>query len=89
MVFSIRANPYDIPSTTMDEHIVVGGKYFDVLTGTYDLQKLTDTTYRLHLYSHFKLTTTFNFYASWWAGWIMKDIQKNILEVIKERSEEE
>lgn len=89
MVFSIKANPYDIPSTTMDKHIVVGGQYFDVLNGTYELQKLNDTTYRLHLYSHFKLTTTFNFYASWWAGWIMKDIQKNILQVIKERSEEE
>ena len=87
MVFSIKANPYDIPSTTMDQHIVVGGQYFDVLNGTYELQKLNDSDYRLLLYSHFRLTTTFNFYASWWAGWIMKDIQKNILEVIKERSE--
>ena len=88
MTFSIKANPYDIPSTTMDKHIVVGGQYFDVLDGTYQLQQLNDTTCRLNLYSHFKLTTTFNFYASWWAGWIMKDIQNNILEVIKERSEE-
>jgi hypothetical protein len=89
MVFSIKANPYDIPSTTMDKHIVVGGQYFDVLNGTYELQQLNTTTYRLNLYSHFKLTTTFNFYASWWAGWIMKDIQSNILKVIKERSEDE
>lgn len=88
MVFSIKANPYDIPSTTMDKHIVVGGQYFDVLNGTYELQKLNDSVYRLHLSSHFKLTTTFNFYASWWAEWIMKDIQKNILQVIKKRSEE-
>ena len=87
MVFSIKADPYDIPSTTMDQHMVVGGQHFDVLNGTYELQKLNDSGYRLHLYSHFKLTTTFNFYASWWAGWIMKDIQKNILRVIKERAE--
>jgi hypothetical protein len=88
MVFTIKANPYDIPATTMDEHIVVGGKYFDVLNGTYELEKFNETTYRLHLYSHFKLTTTFNFYASWWAGWIMKDIQQNILQIIKKRAEE-
>ncbi|MBK0378839.1 hypothetical protein [Mucilaginibacter segetis] len=87
MVFSIKANPYEIPSTTMDKHVVIGGDYFDVLNGTYVLQKLNNTTFRLHLYSHFKLTTTFNFYASWWAGWIMKDIQNNILQVIKERAE--
>ncbi|MEO8148237.1 MAG: hypothetical protein ABI723_11390 [Bacteroidia bacterium] len=88
MTFSIKAYPYQIPSTTMDEHVVIGGDYFDVLDGTYELQKLNDDTYRLNLYSHYKLTTTFNFYASWWAGWIMKDIQNNILQVIKQRAEQ-
>ncbi len=87
MTFTIRANPYEIPSTTMDEHILIGGQYFDVIDGTYELQKLNADTYRLHLYSHFKLTTTFNFYASMWAGWILTDIQNNILQVIKERLE--
>ncbi|MEY4931407.1 MAG: hypothetical protein RI909_2131 [Bacteroidota bacterium] len=88
MVFSIKAYPHEIPSTTMDEHVVIGGAYFDVLNGTYELEKLTDTTHRLHLYSHFELNTTFNFYASWWARWIMKDIQNNILQVEKQRAEE-
>lgn len=87
MEFSIKALPYEIPSTTLDEHIVIGGKYFDVLNGTYELEKLTADTYRLHLYSHFKLSTSFNFYASWWASWIMRDIQNNILQIEKERSE--
>jgi hypothetical protein len=89
MVFSIKAYPHEIPSTTMDEHIVIGGEYFDVLNGTYALERLNETTHRLHLYSHFKLTTTFNFYASWWAKWIMKDIQNNILQVQKARAEGE
>lgn len=87
MVFTIKANPHEIPSTTLDEHVVIGGEYFDVLNGTYELEKLNEKTYRLHLYSHFKLTTTFNFYASWWAKWIMKDIQQNILQVEKKRAE--
>jgi hypothetical protein len=87
MTFTIKANPYEIPSTTMDEHVVIGGEYFDVLNGTYELEQLDNETYRLHLFSYFKLTTTFNFYASWWAGWIMKDIQNNILQIVKERAE--
>ena len=89
MVFSIKAYPHEIPSTAMDEHVVIGGNYFDVLNGTYELEKLNETTHRLHLYSNFKLTTTFNFYASWWAKWIMKDIQNNILQVEKQRAEKE
>ncbi|KAA2239333.1 hypothetical protein F0L74_24315 [Chitinophaga agrisoli] len=88
MVFSIKANPQEIPSTTMDKHVVIGGDYFDVLNGTYELQALPGGNgYRLHLYSHFKLSTTFNFYASWWARWIMQDIQSNILQVVKQRAE--
>ncbi|MCG9900715.1 MAG: hypothetical protein MH132_11985 [Hydrotalea sp.] len=86
MVFSIKANPHEIPSTTLDEHVVIGGSYFDVLNGTYELEQLNPSTYRLHLYSHFKLNTTFNFYASWWAKWIMQDIQNNILQVIHKRA---
>ncbi|MEA5401814.1 hypothetical protein VB776_02730 [Arcicella sp. DC2W] len=89
MTFSIKAYPHEIPSTTMDEHVVIGGEYFNVLNGTYELEKLNSTTHRLHLYSHFKLNTTFNFYASWWARWIMKDIQNNILQVEKLRAEHE
>lgn len=87
MVFTIKANPHEIPSATMDEHVVIGGEYFDVLNGTYELEKLDLNTYRLHLYSHFKLTTSFNFYAGWWAKWIMKDIQNNILQIEKYRAE--
>jgi hypothetical protein len=89
MSFKIKALPHEIPLTTMDEHLVIGGKYFDVLNGTYELEKLTEKTYRLHLYSNFKLTTTFNFYASWWANNIMKDIQNNILQIEKQRAEKE
>lgn len=87
MVFSIKAYPYQIPSTTMDDHIVVGGQYFDVLIGAYELEQISGTVYRLHLYSYFKLSTNFNFYASWWAKAIMRDIQNNILQVIKNRAE--
>ncbi|MEO5674768.1 MAG: hypothetical protein ABIQ74_08980 [Chitinophagales bacterium] len=87
MMFSITAYPYEIPSTTMDEHITIGGNYFDVLDGAYELEEIYPSIYRLHLSSHFTLSTTFNFYASWWARWIMKDIQNNILQLIKVRAE--
>ena len=88
MVFTIDADPQEIPSTTLDEHIVVGGEFFDVLTGTYELEELSANRHRLHLYSRFELNTTFNFYASWWAKFIMRDIQNNILQVEKRRAEQ-
>lgn len=87
MKFTISANTYEIPSTTLDEHILIGGDYFDVLEGVYELEKLGGGWHRLHLYSEFELNTTFNFYAGWWGKWIMKDIQNNILRVEKKRAE--
>ncbi len=87
MVFNIDVNPAEIPSTTLDEHVLIGGDYFDVLNGTYELEKLNSKTNRLHLTSFFEMKTTFNFYAGWWGKLIMKDIQNNILRVHKKRSE--
>lgn len=87
MKFKIKANTYEIPSTTLDEHILIGGEYFDMLDGTYELEKISKNQYKLILYSNFSMKTTFNSYAGIWGNWIMKDIQNNILKVIKERSE--
>ncbi len=87
MVFTITANTHSIPSTTLDEHILIGGDYFDVLSGTYELERLSNGKHRLHLYSYFKMNTTFNFYAGWWGKWIMKDIQNNMLRIEKQRAE--
>jgi hypothetical protein len=39
MTFSIKAYPHEIPAATMDEHVVIGGAYFDVLDGTYQLEE--------------------------------------------------
>jgi hypothetical protein len=87
MVFDIKAYPHEIPSTTLDEHVVIGGNYFNVLNGKYELEDLGNGLHRLHLSSKFEMKTTFNFYAGWWGKWIMKDIQNNILKVEKKRVE--
>lgn len=87
MAFTIKADPDEIPPTAMDEHVVVGGEYFDVLEGRYVLEPLGEGRCRLHLSSRFVVSTSFNFYSGLWARWIMSDIQENILQVIRRRSE--
>jgi len=88
MEFSIEPNTGEIPSTTFDEHVLIGGQYFDVLKGTYEVEELGSGKYKLNLWSEFQVNTTFNYYSGLWANWIMKDIQNNILTVIKTRCEE-
>jgi hypothetical protein len=86
--FSIASAPDSIPPTTLDQHVVVGGRYFDVLRGTYEIEPLGRDRCTLRLSSETRVSTRFNFYACPWARFLMRDIQTTILTVIKSRAEQ-
>ena len=87
--FSIVPNTATIPPTTFDEHVTVGGRFFDVLRGTYELQPLPGGRTRLVLYSQQRLSTNLNGYAGLWTDYVMSEIQRRILQVVKHRCEAE
>lgn len=85
--FSIRAQTDQIPTTTLDEHVTVGGQYFDVLHGDYELEPRPSGITRLHLRSLHRVSTDLNWYAHLWTDSIMRDLQVRILQVVRDRSE--
>ena len=85
--FSIVPNTATIPPTTFDEHVIVGGKFFDVLRGTYELHLAGAGHTRLVLHSQQRLSTHLNWYAGLWTGFVMSEIQSRILTVLKRRCE--
>jgi hypothetical protein len=85
--FSIRAQTEQIPPATLDEHVTVGGKFLDVLHGEYVLEALPSGGTRLHLVSRHRVSTDFNWYAHLWTDAVMRDLQKRILVVVRNRSE--
>jgi hypothetical protein len=84
--FSIAAQTDSIPPTTLDEHVTIGGPYFDVLEGTYTIEPRAVGVV-LHLESRVRVSTTFNLYAGPWADALMGSIQEQILDVLKRRCE--
>lgn len=76
-----------IPTKTLDQHVTVGGEYFDVLDGTYEIVPLGAGEVELRLWSTHRLSTHFNPYASLWTDLVMRQIQGNILEVVRARAE--
>ena len=84
--FSIHANTNSIPPTTLDEHVTIGGAFFDVLNGEYRLEKRPDGIL-LHLSSQERLSTHLNPYAGAWTDAVMRSIQNQILAVIRRRCE--
>lgn len=87
LAFTVAAQTDQIPATTLDEHVRVGGPYFDVLRGEYRLGPLGNGVTRLHLSSRHRISTDFNWYAHLWTDAIMSDLQIRILQVIKQRCE--
>lgn len=87
LAFTIKADPKMTPLTTLDEHVTVGGAFFDVLSGTYEIEKIAANEVKLRLYSQHRISTHFNFYARIWSRYLMGEIQSNILGVIKKRAE--
>lgn len=65
---------------------ILGGKYFDVLQGTYTLEPQGEKTL-LHLRSQQRVSTFYNAYSSLWTRWIMSELQSYILRVIQQRCE--
>ena len=67
--------------------MTIGGPYFDVLSGRYDIRAGPDGEVILDLTSELRVSTRFNLYATPWADAIMRSIQENILGVIRARAE--
>ena len=87
LAFSIAADPTSIPQTTLDEHVTVGGPFFDVLRGEYEIEPVAPGRVVLHLASTHRLSTRFNLYSGLWTDFIMRDVQEYILKILKRRCE--
>lgn len=87
LVLDIKTDPANIPPTVMDEHIIIGGKHVDLLQDEYILEDLPGGNCRLSLSSRFFINTSFNWYAGIWANYLMGDILKQELNLIRARAE--
>lgn len=84
IAFTIEADK----SVPLPAHLqMIDSPYFEVIDGGYVIEPLADGRVLLHLSSQHEVTTTFNWYAGLWTRLIMSDIQNNILQIIKTRSE--
>ncbi len=74
------------PEGSLDDHIVIGGRYFDLEDTSYTLTPEAGGT-RLSIAVKTRVTTTFNWYAGRWAEFLIDDTAKAILLFYKNRAE--
>jgi hypothetical protein len=84
--WTYRFTPDSFPPGSLDDHVMIGGQYFDLLDTTYTLQPQgRDTLVTLHV--NYRVSTQFNLYADWVAQWLLGDFGDVILRFYKTRSE--
>ena len=74
------------PPYALDEHVVIGGHYFDVLDTSYTLRPRGDAT-ELTVRLSYRISTTFNWYARPLMQLLLGDLAERNLGYYRQRSE--
>ena len=86
LAYQVIVDQESMSIAELDTHVVVGDKYFDVLSGSYDLQFIDGITY-LSLTTDYRMTSKVNWYGSLWANYVLDDFHGSVLNLIKNRVE--
>ncbi len=86
LALNIKTDPTKIPPTTMDEHILIGGKHIDVMEDIYTIEPTGNNSCKLQVSSRYKICTPFNWYAVLWTDLLLSDMLKGELNIIQQRS---
>lgn len=77
-----------IPREALDRHVEVGGEYFDLVDGAYELKPSSDGGTELSLTTRFNNKSQLKLYGDLWGSMVLKDFHRSILGLMKHRSEQ-
>lgn len=86
--WTYRFAPDSFPKGALDDHVKVGGKYFDVLDTAFTLTPLDAAHTKVTLDINYRVSTEVNFYAGPLADWMFSDFSSVILDFYRKRSEQ-
>jgi hypothetical protein len=85
--WTYRFSAESFPAGALDDHVRIGGEYFDLRDTAYTLTQENDAT-RLHLRISYRISTDFDVYVNWVAQNLLGNFSEVILEMYKARSED-
>jgi len=86
MHFTYDFQPDSFPPRALDDHVRIGGEYFDVVDTAYALAPRGEGTL-LTVRMRYRVSTQFNWYAEPIARWLVGDFETTILGFYRRRSE--
>jgi len=79
--------PQSFPKGSLDDHLEMGGAYFNLLTTDYELQAINQHQTRLILQIDYRLSTEVNWYADLWVRYVLNEFSDVVLHIYKNRLE--
>lgn len=83
-----RFEPDSVPAGALDDHVRIGGHYFDLIDTTYTLTPRDGQTL-LRIDMQYRVSTSFDWYARPIARWLVGDFSDVILDFYRLRSEKD
>ncbi|MEO7493798.1 MAG: hypothetical protein ABIT83_16870 [Massilia sp.] len=87
MHYRFEIPPGSIPREALDEHVEMGGDYFTVLDGGYDIAPDPAGGVVLKLSTRFQNKSRLKLYGDLWGHFVLADFHKSILGLMKTRAE--
>lgn len=87
--WTYRFTPESFPKGSLDDHLEIGGEYFDLAYTDYRLEKISEHQTKLILTIDYRLSTEINWYAKPWADYVLNEFSDVVLNVYKTRLEKQ
>lgn len=87
LMWTYRFTPTSFPKGSLDDHIEIGGAYFNLLTTDYRLEAMNPNQTKLILRIDYRLSTELNFYSDLWVQYVLKEFSDVVLHIYKHRLE--
>jgi len=87
LAYDVLVDQESMKIAELDTHIVVGDKYFDIVSGSYSLEVIEGVPL-LTLSTTYRMTTKINWYGKILANFVLNDFHNSVLTVIKRRVEQ-
>jgi hypothetical protein len=82
-----RFSPDSFPPNALDDHVRIGGRYFDLIDTSYTLTARPSQPTLLTVRMHYRVTTSFNWYADRVASVLVEDFEEAALAFYRARAE--
>jgi len=73
----------------LDDHLEMGGKYFDLLKTDYQLEQIDAHTTKLILSIDYRLSTEYNWYSRLWVNYVLNEFSDVVMQIHKQRLEKD